>query len=86
MNVKVLETKDHWFGITYKEDKEAVKSAFSKLIAEGMYPEQLWTQRVEQYIGVKKFETERGYCQLNDIVMNTLGTLIGQVIYKIISL
>ena len=43
MNVKVLETKDHWFGITYKEDKEAVKSAFSKLIAEGMYPEQLWT-------------------------------------------
>lgn len=43
MNVKVLETKDHWFGITYKEDKQAVKSAFSKLIAEGMYPEQLWT-------------------------------------------
>ena len=43
MNVKVLETKDHWFGITYKEDKEAVKSAFSKLIAEGIYPEQLWT-------------------------------------------
>ncbi len=42
MNVKVLETKDHWFGITYKEDKQAVKSAFSKLIAEGMYPEQLW--------------------------------------------
>ena len=42
MNIKVLETKDHWFGITYKEDKEAVKSAFSKLIAEGMYPEQIW--------------------------------------------
>lgn len=42
MNVKVLETKDHWFGITYKEDKQAVKSAFSKLIAEGVYPEQLW--------------------------------------------
>ena len=41
MNVKVLETKDHWFGITYKNDKEVVKSAFSQLIAEGMYPEQL---------------------------------------------
>lgn len=43
MNVKVLETKDHWFGITYKDDKEVVKSAFSKLIAEGIYSEQLWT-------------------------------------------
>lgn len=42
MNVKVLETKDHWFGITYKDDKEAVKSAFSKLIADGIYPQQLW--------------------------------------------
>lgn len=33
-----------------------------------------------------QFETERGYCQLDDIVMNTLGTVIGWVIYKIASL
>ena len=33
-----------------------------------------------------QFVTEPGYCQLNDIVMNTLGTLTGWVIYKNISL
>ena len=42
MNAKVLETNDSWFGITYKEDKEAVQEAFAKLIANGVYPEQLW--------------------------------------------
>lgn len=28
--------------------------------------------------------TERGYCQLDDVVMNTLGTLIGYVIYVVV--
>ena len=37
-------------------------------------------------VGFIQFETERGYCQLDDIVMNTLGTLIGWVIYKLVSL
>ncbi len=27
-NVKVLETQDHWFGVTYKEDKELFKRLF----------------------------------------------------------
>ena len=30
--VKVLETKDKWFGVTYKEDKEAVVQSFKKLL------------------------------------------------------
>ena len=33
--VKVLETQDKWFGITYKEDKPAVEAAFAKLIEDG---------------------------------------------------
>ncbi|MCD8371353.1 MAG: nucleotidyltransferase [Clostridiales bacterium] len=40
--VKVLETHDHWFGVTYKEDKEAVQEAFADLIAKGVYPADLW--------------------------------------------
>ena len=41
-SVKVLETKDKWFGVTYKEDKESVVLSFKKLIADGVYPENLW--------------------------------------------
>lgn len=37
--VKVLETKDNWFGVTYKEDKESVVQSFKKLIADGVYKE-----------------------------------------------
>ena len=41
-NVKVLETQDRWFGVTYQEDKEAVQKAFAGLINEGVYPANLW--------------------------------------------
>ena len=41
-NVKVLETQDRWFGVTYKEDKEAVQEAFAGLIKDGVYPANLW--------------------------------------------
>ena len=41
-NVKVLETLDRWFGVTYQEDKEAVQKAFAELIKEGVYPANLW--------------------------------------------
>lgn len=40
--VKVLETKDKWFGVTYKEDKESVVASLQKLIADGVYPKNLW--------------------------------------------
>lgn len=40
--VKVLDTKDKWFGVTYQEDKEIVVKAIQKLIAEGVYPEKLF--------------------------------------------
>lgn len=38
-NVKVLETQDRWFGVTYKEDKEIVQKAFAELIQNGIYAE-----------------------------------------------
>ena len=41
--VKVLETKDKWFGVTYKEDKEAVVQSFKKLIEDGVYQEELYS-------------------------------------------
>ncbi len=40
--VKVFKTSDRWFGVTYKEDKEAVEAAFHQLIKEGVYPADLW--------------------------------------------
>lgn len=40
--VRVLDTPDKWFGVTYKEDKPAVVAAIRKLIDEGVYPEKLF--------------------------------------------
>lgn len=40
--VTVLESRDRWYGITYKEDKETVVSAIRQLKDKGLYPEKLW--------------------------------------------
>lgn len=40
--VTVLETKDKWFGVTYKEDKALVVESFRQLIAQGVYCEDLY--------------------------------------------
>ena len=37
-DVRVLDNKDKWYGVTYKEDKAAVVEAFREFIAEGVYP------------------------------------------------
>ena len=41
-SVKVLETNDKWFGVTYKEDKPAVAAAIRSLIEQGIYKETLY--------------------------------------------
>lgn len=41
--VKVLETSDKWFGVTYKEDKAAVVESFKQLIANGIYQKELYS-------------------------------------------
>lgn len=40
--VKVIETPDKWFGVTYREDKQAVVDSLRALIAAGVYPEKLY--------------------------------------------
>lgn len=42
VTVKVLETKEKWFGVTYREDKPRVKEELVKLVAAGVYPKKLW--------------------------------------------
>lgn len=42
--VTVLKSVDCWYGVTYKEDKEAVVRAIKKLKDEGLYPEKLWEE------------------------------------------
>ncbi len=40
--VKVLETGDRWFGVTYKEDKQVVVDSIRELIAKGIYKDELF--------------------------------------------
>ena len=40
--VKVLRSKDKWFGVTYQEDKPYVVASIAKLKENGVYPEKLW--------------------------------------------
>ena len=40
--VKVLETKEKWYGVTYKEDRAFVVKALGEKVAQGIYPEKLW--------------------------------------------
>lgn len=40
--VDVLETKDRWFGVTYKEDKPDVVKSVQALVDSGAYPAELW--------------------------------------------
>ncbi|MFD2865421.1 nucleotidyltransferase family protein [Mucilaginibacter antarcticus] len=39
---KVIPTGSKWFGVTYKEDKEIVQKSISELVANGVYPANLW--------------------------------------------
>ena len=40
--VKVLNSEDKWYGVTYKEDKEGVVNAIASMKASGVYPTELW--------------------------------------------
>lgn len=40
--VKVLSSKDKWFGVTYKEDKPFVTASIQALKDAGVYPTNLW--------------------------------------------
>ena len=40
--VRVLESKDKWYGVTYKEDKPVVVAALQSMRKAGIYPKALW--------------------------------------------
>ena len=40
--VRVLETNEQWYGVTYREDLESVQAAIGELKRQGFYPERLW--------------------------------------------
>ncbi len=42
INVKVLDTNEKWYGVTYKEDKKDLVDAINRMIDEGKYPKNLW--------------------------------------------
>ena len=42
VEVKVLQSHDNWFGVTYKEDKESVVNSIQELIRDGVYPQKLF--------------------------------------------
>jgi hypothetical protein len=44
LGIRVLEADSSWFGVTYKEDREAAISRIADLVSRGVYPERLWDQ------------------------------------------
>lgn len=42
VKVRVLDTESDWFGVTYQEDKPFVMGEINRLVADGVYPENLW--------------------------------------------
>jgi NDP-sugar pyrophosphorylase family protein len=45
IKIRALEADSEWFGVTYKEDKEAAVRRLETLTAEGVYPAPLWRPR-----------------------------------------
>ena len=43
MSVKVLKTNDTWYGMTYHEDVAAVKDSFKKMLENGLYKADLFS-------------------------------------------
>ena len=41
-SVKVLPSRDKWYGVTYRADKEQVMGALQSMKDKGLYPEKLW--------------------------------------------
>lgn len=41
-NCEVIKTKANWYGVTYKEDTESVRSAIQSLVDDGQYNTNLW--------------------------------------------
>ena len=45
--VSVLTSKDKWYGVTYKDDKQVVVNAIQTMKDDGIYPEKVWCGETE---------------------------------------
>jgi hypothetical protein len=43
--VKILPTRERWFGVTYPEDRQVFRQAILGLVESGLYPRDLWAGR-----------------------------------------
>lgn len=43
-SVKVLDTDERWYGVTYQKDKEVIVQAMKELRENGIYPQKLWEE------------------------------------------
>ncbi|MFH1512020.1 MAG: sugar phosphate nucleotidyltransferase [Bacillota bacterium] len=43
--VKVYQTSERWYGVTYRQDRPLVEHALRNLALEGAYPENLWSEQ-----------------------------------------
>jgi dTDP-glucose pyrophosphorylase len=41
LRIKVIETDEHWFGLTYRDDLSEVQTRIASLIDQGLYPDRL---------------------------------------------
>lgn len=42
-SVRILPSRDQWFGVTYREDKPVAVENINKLVELGVYPDNLWS-------------------------------------------
>ena len=42
MAVRVIPTKENWFGVTYLQDKPMAIEAINQHVTNGVYPRNLW--------------------------------------------
>jgi hypothetical protein len=42
LKIRVLKADSEWFGVTYKEDREAAVNRIAQLVSQGVYPASLW--------------------------------------------
>lgn len=75
--VSVLTSKDKWYGVTYKEDKQVVVDAIQSMKDDGVYPDKVWCGRSEALInfqidGMVMKSVRYGSGHINDTYLLTL--------------
>ena len=44
ITMQILPCPDHWHGVTHRDDKPILEAAFQKLVDDGKYPPDLWSE------------------------------------------